>query len=158
MKNSNVKTNVSKENFKKIKEAKAKGKLDQLNLDNLTNSLGISEEEIKKIKSSTSKRKGNHIYNIDYDSLSTDEQKRHRNLMRNKLKGFVNNIIGKDRSEKEKQIFIIEFLKFYKKEYRINNFEISSLRNKISNQRDKEDLQLMLDNVKNFLTENNIEF
>lgn len=78
------------------------------------------------------------------------QNKSERRKIRTKLNRFVNNVLGKDRSEKEIETNINEFISFYKEIWSINDFKIDNFTN--TKDKDKlKDYSLFLDIIKAYL-------
>ena len=58
--------------------------------------------------------------------MKGEEAKKFRSKIRRKLGSFVNIILGKDRSEEERAEGVAEFTKFYKANWKLNDFKIES--------------------------------
>ena len=120
MKNSeNQKTDVQKKdvvNVEKIKINLSKGSKDLLTKESV-----FSRKELYK----------------GMEGKNSEEKKKFRGSIRRELKRFVNSILGKDRSEKERENSIVEFLDFYKKNWKIQDFKIENF----SQSKDESDLR-----------------
>lgn len=57
---------------------------------------------------------------------STEDQKKFRQRIRSKTRRFVNDILGKDRSDAERETSIQDFLKFYKANWKVQDFRIEN--------------------------------
>lgn len=133
-----TKTNVQKtkkEDLKNVNESSIQKRLSKLDKSK------FEKKILKKEK----------MYSFEYKGLNFEDQKRKRQKIRNKLKRFVNWIIANElQNNKEQQKKdILEFQKFYKSEYLLNDLSLQSLY-KGSNEMFKNDLILMLDIVKKF--------
>jgi len=60
------------------------------------------------------------------ESMKQEEMKKFRSKIRRTLRSFVNQILGKDRSEEERTKSVKDFLSFYKKTWKINDFKIEN--------------------------------
>jgi len=130
MKNQNLKI--------ESKESK-KENIDSLNLENVKINLSKNSDLLTKESKNFNRKE---IYK-GMQELSTDEKKKFRNKIRSKTKYFVNQILGKDRSEKERTDSIKEFLTFYKENWKIQDFKIESFTSK-QNESDLKDLRNLL--------------
>ena len=130
--NKTAKTEIKKEN------------LDSVNLENVKVNVAKGKKELisKELNSISVKRS---IYSIP-DEMKGDEKK-FRGKIRRELKRFVASILGKDRNEDERKKSISEFLKFYKKNWKIQNFKIEDFTNS-TNESDKKDYLDLLNYVK----------
>lgn len=101
--------------------------VDSLNLSaakiNLKNSK--IQELISKEGKEASAYSNKHLY-IGLEKLGIDDQKKFRGKIRRDLKRFVSIILGKDKSEKEKIDAIVEFMEFYKKNWKMTDFKIEN--------------------------------
>jgi len=66
-----------------------------------------------------------HLY-IGLEKMGIDDQKKHRGMIRRNLRRYVSIILGKDKSELEKVNAILEFIPFYKKNWKITDFKIEN--------------------------------
>lgn len=133
----NSENTIAKKNSKKEN-------LDSVNLDNVKVNVSKGEKSLisKELNSISVKRS---IYQIP-EEMKGDEKK-FRGKIRRELKRFVSSILGKDRNEEERTKSISEFLKFYKKNWKIQNFKIEDFTNS-TNESDKKDYLDLLNYVK----------
>ena len=135
--------------IKKIKKTESKkGNLDSVNLENVKVNISKGKKELisKELNSISVKRS---IYLIP--SELKGEEKKFRGKIRRELKRFVSSILGKDRNEEERTKGISEFLKFYKNNWKIQNFKIEDFTNS-TNESDKKDYLDLLNYVKSTLS------
>lgn len=118
-----------------------------VNLNSLKNELKKNEKNFTKESKSNSNK---NLYK-GIESLSNEDQKKFRSKIRRKLDRFVSDILGKDRSDQERINSINEFLEFYKKNWIINDFELSNFTS--TNKEDKrKDFKIILDICKNAIS------
>lgn len=110
---------------------------------NLKNVLALRKENESQLKEKSTSLKES-IYFPQFND------KKIRSKIRRTLDKICNQILGKDRNEKEIEEGIKEFLSFYKEHYKLNNFKIESLSN-TSNEEKKKDYILVLEIVKAYL-------
>lgn len=113
-----VKKNADSVNISSIKKGIAKGKDKNPNLTKTA------------VQASKSLYKGT-------DGLSGEEQKKFRSKIRRGLHSFVNQILGLDRPAAERKESIASFMKFYKLNWKIQDFKIESF----SQSKDEQDLK-----------------
>jgi hypothetical protein len=130
-----------------VKKNSKKENLDSVNLENVKVNVSKGEKSLisKNLDSISVKRS---IYNIPMELKG--EEKKFRGKIRRELKRFVSSILGKDRNEEERTKGISEFLKFYKKNWKIQNFKIEDFTNS-TNEGDKKDYLDLLNYVKSTL-------
>lgn len=135
----NVETKTEKKEIKKS---------DSINLESAKINLQNSKKELanKESKNGQSKKE---IY-IGLKELSTDEQKKFRQRLRSKLKRFVSEILGKDRTDAERTKGIQDFLIFYKENWKIQDFRIENFSG-TKNNSDLKDYSNLLEFVKSTL-------
>lgn len=136
---------VRKQKLRKSKEEKEQ--LDFLNVNKIKISLSKNKELLTKEKSATNSKE---IYK-GMNEMSTDEKKKFRGKIRRNLHNFVNQILGKDRSEKERIEGIKDFLKFYKTNWKIQDFKLENF-SLSQNPADKKDYVNLLKYVKDSLS------
>lgn len=117
--------------------------LSKINLAQFANQLeGITLKE-KRVKETI------YIYPESFtkDKINSDEGKKYRNSIRNRLKSLCNNILysAKCNDAEKLQEYVKQFESFYKDKYRINDYSISSITN--SEKREK-DIELMIAIIK----------
>ncbi len=95
-----------------------KGKLDSANLKNL----------------SGKDQRGNLYNHSALQELKGKSDKEKRGFLRRKLESFRSNILGIDRKKEEREKSLKEFISFYKKFWRIQDFKFESF----SNQKDSD--------------------
>lgn len=97
------------------------------------------------------KRETIYIYPEDMTEadINTDKGKRFRNKLRNEMQRFCNNIFvyAKTKNAESLQSEIEKFKVFYKKNYRINDFSLSSISN-TKNEAKEANLKIMLEIIK----------
>lgn len=125
MKNQNQKIEKSS---KKISLKNAKS--DSANIANIENAIKENAGIMNKTQINASKS----LYLHD---LKGEDAKKFRSKIRRKLQSFCNIILGKDRSIEEKNEGIQNFLKFYKENWKLNDFKIESF----SQSKDESDLK-----------------
>lgn len=84
----------------------------------------LDNANLAKIKSDAGEKKGN-LY-IGFSALSALDQKKERSKLRRKLESFRNEILGKDRSKEEKEKGMQDFIAFYKKNWKIQDFRFEN--------------------------------
>lgn len=120
---------------------------DSINLESAKINLSKGKKELCDKESKTHSRKD--LYN-GINNLSSDDQKKFRQKIRNQLKRFVSAILGKDRNDSEKEKSIQDFLSFYKENWRINDFKIENF-SQSKNPIDLKDYSTLLEYVKSTL-------
>lgn len=143
MKNQNSK--IEKENVSNANVQESK--IDSLNLEKVKVSLkNVDLSKANREKVSTTKE----IY-LGLSELNQEEKKKKRSWIRRERTRFINQILGKDRSESERIDSIQKFLIFYKENWRITDFKIDNF----CQSKDKAELRdcsELLDFVKKSLT------
>lgn len=133
----------------KSKSAKIeKSNSDSINLENAKVNLSKGKEGL-----TTKERKEGHSKKEIYQNLSSlnsEEQKKFRQRIRSKTRRFVNDILGKDRTDEERTKGIKEFLIFYKENWKIQDFRIENFSGS-KNQNDLKDYSDLLEYVKSTL-------
>jgi len=84
------------------------------------------------------------------EGLSSDGMKKKRGEIRRLVKGYINSILGKDRSENERTKSIESFLSFYQSNWKIQDFKIENFSNS-KNESDRKDMINLLDYLKSIL-------
>lgn len=123
-------------------------KSDSINLSNAKANLSKGKKELisKERKEGHSKKE---IYQ-GLKELNSDEQKKFRQRIRSKLRRFVSDILGKDRTDEERQKAILNFLIFYKENWKIQDFRIENFSGSKNNS-DLKDYSDLLEYVKSTL-------
>lgn len=125
-----------------------KNSIDQINLENVK--INLSKGDSKLItKESVSSRKD--LY-LGLSEKSSEEQKKFRGFLRRELRRYVNQILGKDRSDAERLDSIQKFLSFYKKHWRITDFKIENF-SQSKNEIDLKDYLELLTYVRQIISE-----
>lgn len=106
---------------KKVKKEKA-SKTDAINFEKVKINLSKGDKSLLSKTSVFSKKS---IY-VGLEKLNSEEKKKFRGFIRRELRRFVNQILGKDRSESERIDSIKKFLSFYKKHWQIQDFKIEN--------------------------------
>lgn len=123
--------------------AKDQKQLESVNLNQFADRLKGIDLKVKKSKETI------YIYPDGWtkEKINSDEGKRFRNGLRNRLKSLCNNILyyAKTQDLEKLQDYAKQFDSFYKKNYRINDLSISSITN--SEKREK-DIELMIEILK----------
>jgi hypothetical protein len=93
------------------------------------------------------------IYKIDqdrWDAMNDRDRKKFRRDMRSKLQRFSNNILGKDRSDKDRRDAIKEFKSFFKENYISSKLDASSIYqgSNGSKRKEIEDMIFIIENFK----------
>lgn len=70
------------------------------------------------------------LYSFKHEGMTGEEQKKFRSKIRRDLARFCNQILGIDRSEEERGNALKEFLTFYRKTWKINDFRIENFTQK----------------------------
>lgn len=104
----------------KIKKSSKKENLDSANLAN--------------IAKDASNQRGNLYNHSALQELKGKSDKEKRGFLRRKLESFRSNILGLDRKEDERNQSLSEFIQFYKRFWRIQDFKFESF----SNQKDED--------------------
>ena len=124
------------------------------NIENKTTVLNLQKfaEQLKNVKISETKVKDK-IYIYPETVKTEKEQKQFRSKMRNIVRRFTNNILVFAQTKQDEKLKneIASFTKFYKENYRVNDFAISS----ISSAKDEKtkDIILMLEIIKSVQTQ-----
>jgi len=125
-------------------------KVDSLNLASAKINLSKGKKEIlENSKFSKGEKTTSKELYIGTSKMSTDESKIFRRNLRSKLDRFMKNILGQDRTEKERENAIGEFLIFYKENWRIADFKIEnfSAKKKEADLRDLKNLLAYVESV-----------
>lgn len=121
-------------------------KIDAINLDKAKiNIKKIDATQLTKERITTEKN----LY-IGTENMTSDEKKKFRGKIRRDLGRFVNQILGKDRSEDERTKSIQEFLTFYKSHWKITDFKIDNF-SQCKDETDLQDYKTLLSVVKSAL-------
>lgn len=142
MKNKNITPTTETPSQKETKSQNT----DQVNLSQVKVKLGKNKDLITKEGRSTSSKE---IYR-NTETLSIEEKKKFRGKIRRNLKNFVNTILGKDRSDSERETGIKEFVEFYKKNWKLNDFKVENF-TLTQNETDRKDYANLLKFVKDSL-------
>jgi len=126
--------------------------IDQVNLSNVKVNLSKGNKKLL-TKESVSSRK--EIY-LGSDQKTNEEKKKFRGWIRRELKRFVNQILGKDRTDSERIDSIEKFISFYKKHWKITDFKLENF-SQCKNDMDLKDYRELLDYVKETLEEGTAE-
>lgn len=116
------------------------------NLGNVKKKISLKKESLELIeKEGKDSLKGTSRKSIykGFESLSTDEKKTFRGKIRRDLNNFVKEILGKGRSNSEREKAIEEFMEFYKMHWRITDFRIENFSQK-TNEGDIKDYKNLL--------------
>ena len=119
-------------------------KKDALNISNVKIDIKKGKKDL--ISKEASFLSGKSLYK-GMDALSTDEKKKARGKIRRQLKSFINQILGKDRSEEERETSIESFMTFYQDNWMIQDLKIESFTN-TRNDMDRKDCIDLLDYLK----------
>lgn len=104
------------------KEKKVKSEKTEINLNSVKINLSKGKNSLLDKVSVSSKRE---IYK-GTETMNQEEKKKFRGTIRRKLRSFTNQILGKDRSEKERTESVKNFLSFYKENWKIQDFKIEN--------------------------------
>lgn len=118
--------------------------LDNLNSEKIKINLKNAKMDLASKESKGSSDKN--IY-LNMEGLNQDERKRKRSSIRRERNRFINQILGKDRSEEERIDSIQKFLIFYKENWKINDFKIENF-SQSNNAEDQKDCKNLLDFIK----------
>lgn len=118
----------------------------EINLENLKFDLSKGRKDLLNKESQSNSRE---IYK-GMDNLNSDDKKKKRSKIRRDLKNFRNDILGKDRSDKERENAIKSFMQFYKENWKIQDFKIENFSN-AKNEIDLQDNIQLLDYLKSVL-------
>src|SRR5690349_8499402 len=132
---------------KQIKESKNE-KLDSVNLESVKINVSKGNKELTNKEGIKTSNKD--IYSIDRKSMSSEDQKKFRQKIRRDSQRFVKDILGKDRSDESRTKSISEFLEFYKKNWKIQDFRIENF-SQSKNETDLKDYTDLLNYVKSTL-------
>lgn len=139
MKNSKlnqIKGNSIKENSK-----------DAINIDALKIDLSKGKKDLLNKESSSFQKKS--LYK-GLENMDSESQKKFRSKIRRNLRNFCNQILGKDRSDAERMQSIKEFMKFYKENWKIQDFKIDNFSHS-KNEIDRKDYIQLLDYLKSII-------
>jgi hypothetical protein len=115
--------NQKVKNSPKVKKEKKERSTDAINFDKVKVDISKGKKElITKERSVLSKKS---LYK-GTDSLGEEESKKFRGKIRRSLHRFVNEILGKDRTNEEREKSVKAFLKFYKENWKIQDFKIEN--------------------------------
>lgn len=144
--NSESSANVA-QSEKKVKKSKVKKEIDSINFDKVKVEISKGNKSLitkeRKITSKKDLYKGT-------SELGEEEKKKHRGKIRRTLHKFVNDILGKDRSNEEREKSVKLFLKFYKENWKVNDFKIESF-TQSQNKADIKDYSEMLKYIQSVL-------
>lgn len=124
--------------------------VDSANLESAKINLSKSNFNFEESGISSSRKTSNKSLYIGLDSMSTEEKKRHRSKIRRNLDNYMKDILGKDRTSKERETAVGDFLSFYKKNWKITDFKIESFSEK-TNEIDLKNYKMLLDFVKSVI-------
>jgi len=131
-----------------LKDAKKESQSnDALNASNIK--IDLSKGKKSLLDKEDAKGSSKSIYK-GLDALGSEDKKKKRSKIRRGLRGYINDILGKDRSDEERLISIESFMEFYKENWKIQDFKIenfSSSRNEI----DLKDCKNLLDYLKSII-------
>jgi hypothetical protein len=121
--NQNVESaNVSKGKAKKSTSKKERS-TDAINLDKVKIDLSKGKKDLlSKERSLASKKE---LYK-GTEGIGEEEKKKFRGRIRRMLHRFVNEILGKDRRPEEREKSVKAFLKFYKENWKVQDFKIEN--------------------------------
>lgn len=129
-----------------IVENQKESKTDAVNLASVKiNVSKIDKSNLSKERITTEKN----LY-LGMEGLSSEEKKKFRGKIRRDLGRFVNQILGKDRSDEERANSIREFLEFYSKNWKVTNFKIDDF-SQSKNEIDLKDYRTLLHTVQSAL-------
>jgi hypothetical protein len=81
------------------------------------------------------------------EKMTSDEKKKFRSKIRRELRNYINDVLGKDRSNAEKVVAIENFLNFYKQYWIIQDFKIENFSEK-KNPNDIAEIKKFLKNIR----------
>lgn len=110
---------AKKERSVKVKESKT----DSINFDKVKIDISKGKKELLSKERSVSSKKN--LYH-GIEGLGEEDQKKFRGKIRRELHKFVNSILGKDRSASEREQSVKAFLKFYKTNWKLQDFKIEN--------------------------------
>lgn len=141
MKNQSIK-NPKNAEIKKESNAINSKNADAIKFDLSKGDKSLLNKESKK-KSSSS------LYKEEiFKGMDSDQRKNKRNKLRNQLKNFRNDILGKDRKEDERIESIKSFMEFYKENWILQDLKIESFSNA---KNDREDNIQLLNYLKSIM-------
>jgi len=108
----------------KTKESKKSQKetVDQINLENVKINLKNGDQSLLTKTESDSHK---NLY-LGMEGKTQEERKKRRGWLRRERNRFINQILGKDRTDDERTDSIQKFLIFYKENWRVNDFKIET--------------------------------
>lgn len=136
-----VKKSVSPKKEKKEKST------DSINIDKIKVDVSKGKKDLLTKERSASGKKD--LYK-GTSELSSEEKKKHRGKIRRELHKFCNNILGKDRSAEERTKNVKDFLKFYKDNWKVQDFKIENFSHS-QNPTDQKDYKALLQYVQSVL-------
>lgn len=105
--------------------------------------------DFSEIGISSEKKTSNKSLYKGLDGMTTEDKKRHRSKIRRTLDNLMKEILGKDRTDAEREKGISEFMIFYKENWKITDFRIETFSEK-SNEADLKNYRNLLAVVKEF--------
>lgn len=139
----------SKNQIKEGKGSSSKidSKKDSINIENLKINLSKGKNNLLDKIESSNQRKS--LYN-GMDQMGSEDQKKFRSKIRRELRRYINSILGKDRKEEERIKSIKSFMKFYKENWKIQDFKIENFSHS-KNESDRKDITNLLDYLKSIM-------
>lgn len=137
------------ENLKNQNQEIKKGseKKDSLNIENLKINLKKGKSNLLNKEESSNQRKS--LYK-GMDQMGSEDQKKFRSKIRRELRRYINSILGKDRSDEERIKSIKSFMRFYKDNWKIQDFKIENFSHS-KNESDRKDIINLLDYLKSIM-------
>lgn len=152
--NSTVENSENSENQKVEKSAKGKkirkqkdAGTDAINFDKVKIDISKGNKSLITKERSVNSKKS--IYK-GTEEMGEEDKKKFRGKLRRELRKFVNSILGKDRSTEERTQSILSFLKFYKKNWQLQDFKIENF-SQSKNPTDQKDYSELLKYVQSTL-------
>lgn len=140
-----IKTNKKSISTKKSNTVTKENK--NVNKDNATASALLKKVSSKERSTKTKDKNFLYKFQIEESNLNSKDQKKKRNKIRRQLKNLVNSIISVNLKGKKETKYNKDFINFYKANYILNDFSLSSLTNK-TNEEDINDYTFVLTFVK----------
>jgi hypothetical protein len=133
---------------KKIKEGQIgkEGQIDNINLENIKIDLKKGNPELLSKTESDSQK---NLY-LGMDGKSQEERKKRRGWIRRERNRFINQILGKDRTDDERTDSIQKFMTFYKENWKVTDFKIETF-TQSKDEAELKDCKELLDYLKQVL-------
>lgn len=112
----------TKESKNQKSQKSQKENVDQINIENIKINVKNGDSALLTKTESDSHK---NLY-LGMEGKTQEERKKRRGWIRRERNRFINQILGKDRTEDERTDSIQKFLAFYKENWRVTDFKIES--------------------------------